>query len=165
MHVESQAQPDDQFELRMYRYFSRLHETYGLPVFSVALLSDRAVRGRRAGPDRYIVETPYRKVLEFQFEHIELKRYDWRDFLRSENPVASALMSRMKIARADRPLVKSACLRMIAGLPLDSARLRLLGGFVDSYLRLNQKETVQFMLEVSKLEPLEVQAVLEITTS
>lgn len=165
VHVESQAQPDPDFERRMFRYFARLHESHSLPVFPIALLSDRAVQGKEPGPDHYVVRAPHRKVLDFHFERIELKRYDWRDFLRSQNPVAAALMSRMKIAKRDRPVVKSACLRILAGLPLDPARVRLLNGFIDSYLNLDQKEKEQLMLEIGKLESSEAQRVLELPNS
>src|SRR5271157_1719812 len=39
IHVENQANAQEEFAGRMFRYFSRLHEKHGLPVFPVALLS------------------------------------------------------------------------------------------------------------------------------
>jgi hypothetical protein len=46
----------------------------------------------------YSVEFPHRKVLAFSFEAIQLNRLNWRDFLTQPNPVAAALMSKMRIA-------------------------------------------------------------------
>ncbi len=161
VHVETQAQSDGDFSGRMFRYFARLHESYGLPVFPVALLSDRAV-GRKRVSDRYLVRVPHRTVLDFHFHLIELKRLAWRDFLRSENPVAGALMSRMNVARRDRPLVKAACMRVIAGVTLDPARRRMLAGFVNTYLKLDEKETERYMLEVQQLEPAEEATIMDL---
>jgi len=39
IHVENQATRQPEFGQRMFRYFARLHEKYGLPVYPVALLS------------------------------------------------------------------------------------------------------------------------------
>lgn len=164
VHVESQAQSFPDFERRMFRYFARLHENYGLPVFPGGLLSDRAV-GRKPTPNRYVVRVPHQTVLDFRYHLIELKRLDWREFLRSENPVAGALMSRMKVAKRDRPLVKAACMRLLAGVPLDPARQRMLTGFVDTYLKLDKKEMERFMLEIQQLDASEEQTIMELTTS
>jgi hypothetical protein len=41
------------------------------------------------------------------------------------------------MAIEDRPRVKLECLRLLATLRLNPARMRLISGFVDTYLRLN----------------------------
>jgi hypothetical protein len=38
-------------------------------------------------------------VLEFRFRAIQLNQLNWRDYINSQNPVAAALMSKMKIAK------------------------------------------------------------------
>jgi hypothetical protein len=65
-----------------------------------------------------------------------VNQLSWRDFLTSENPVAAALMSQMDVATKDRPRVKLECLRSFVRQGWDPARLRLLLGYVDSYLPL-----------------------------
>src|SRR4028118_546288 len=75
---------------------------------------------------------------------IQLNRLNWRDFLSSQNPVAAALMAKMKIQPEDRPKVKAECLRLLATLRLNSAKMQLISGFVDTYLRLNEAEEVAF---------------------
>ena len=98
----------------------------------------------RPEPDRYRVEFPEFRVLDFAFRAIQLNRLDWRDFVRDPNPVASALMTKMHIAVGDRPRVKLECLRMLATLKLDKARATLIGAFMTSYLELTTAETVVY---------------------
>jgi hypothetical protein len=51
-----------------------------------------------------------------------LNRLDWRDFLRRENPVAAALMAKIKMQPGERKRVKYECLRLMATLRIDPAR-------------------------------------------
>ena len=69
--------------------------------------------------------------------------------------MAAALMSTMKMNKAERPLVKLECLRLLARLKLDPARSKLIGGFVDSYLNLTAQEMKTFEREREKLLPKE----------
>lgn len=50
-------------------------------------------------------------------------------------------------------------------LRLDRARTRLISGFVDVYLRLNQQEEAMFQTELGKLEVSEREDVMQIVTS
>ncbi|HKV37566.1 MAG TPA: hypothetical protein VJX67_00025 [Blastocatellia bacterium] len=85
-----------------------------------------------------------RVVLDFCYEAIQLDRLDWRDYVRRENPVASALMAKMDIAPEDRSRVKFECLGLLTSLsqsvPLNKAKMQVILGFVDSYLRLDPEE-------------------------
>jgi Domain of unknown function (DUF4351) len=120
----------------------------------------------RPEKNRYQVRVPGFQVMDFNFLTIQLNQLDWRAFLTQRNPVAAALMSKMKIDPADRPRVKVECLRMIANLKLDRARTFQLSGFIDNYLRLNPVENEQFQVEVDKIKlPQERENVMEITTS
>jgi Domain of unknown function (DUF4351) len=103
--------------------------------------------------------------MEFNFFPIQLNRLNWRDFLNQRNPVAAALMSKMKIDVADRPRVKVECLRLLATLRLDPARSQLISGFVDTYLRLNVEEEQVFQVEVGTLEESEREEIMQIVTS
>lgn len=58
------------------------------------------------------------KVLKFNFRSIQLNRLNWRDYLDQANPVAAALMAKMRIAVGDRPKVKAECLRLLITLRL-----------------------------------------------
>ena len=104
-------------------------------------------------------------MLDFSFTVIQLNRLNWRDFVRSQNPVASALMAKMSIAPEDRPRVKLECLRLLATLRLDHAKMQLIAGFVDTYLRLNPDEEKTFRSEVEVMGSDRKETVMQLTTS
>lgn len=164
VHIEAQSYSQSNFNQRMFFYFARLHQKhlqqriYPIVVFSFD-------QPQRAEKNTYKVEFPSRKVLEFSFESIQLNRLNWRNYLNQVNPVAAALMAKMKIARRDRPKVKAECLRILTTLQLDPARTRLISRFVDTYLQLDSQENQKFQREISKMEPAQQERVMEITTS
>ena len=164
INCEHQSSSETDFHRRMFFYFAQLHREYLQIVYPIALFSfDQPFR---AEPSCYQVKAPGLQILDFNFLTIQLNRLDWREFLTRSNPVAAALMAKMKIDPADRPKVKVECLRMIANLKLDQARIFQLSGFIDSYLRLNPVEERQFQVEVDKIKlPQERENVMEITTS
>jgi hypothetical protein len=75
------------------------------------------------------------------------------------------LMSKMKIAKRDRPKVKAECLRLLVTLKLDLAKTRLISKFVDTYLRLNAKEEKTFQAELDKIGATQKEAIMQVTTS
>jgi hypothetical protein len=164
VNCEHQSSTETDFHRRMFFYFAQLHRQYLQPVYPIALFSfDKPFRPER---DSYQVRVPGFKVMDFNFLTIQLNQLDWRAFLTQRNPVAAALMAKMKIDPADRPRVKVECLRMIANLKLDKARTYQLSGFIDNYLRLNPVEEQQFQVEVDTIKlPKEREKVMEITTS
>jgi hypothetical protein len=164
INCEHQSSTETDFHRRMFFYFAQLHRQYLQPVYPIAIFSfDKPFRPER---DSYQVRVPSFNVMDFNFLTIQLNQLDWRAFLTQPNPVAAALMAKMKIDPADRPRVKVECLRMIANLKLDKARTYQLSGFIDNYLRLNPVEEQQFQVEVDTIKlPKEREKVMEITTS
>ncbi len=126
----------------MFLYFARLHQKYRQPIYPIIIFSYDTPQ--REAPHRYTVELLGQTILEFNFQTIQLNRLNWRDYLNQTNPVAAALMAKMKIAKRDRPKVKVECLRLLATLKLNPARTRLISGFIDTYLRLSAQETQIF---------------------
>ncbi len=163
IHTEHQGRSESQFGQRMFSYFAHLHEKYGLPVYPVVIFSHNSPK--RSEPDFYRVEFPNKRILEFNYEVIQLNRLNWRDFIDRPNPVASALMAKMNIVRADRPKVKKECLRLLATLRLDPARMQLISGFIDTYLRLNAAEEEVFRQELATIEPEAQEEIMQIVTS
>ena len=163
IHVENQAYPQADFGRRMFRYFARLFEKFAIPIYPIVIFSYDAPR--KLEPNIYRVEFPDKVVLEFNYAVIQLNRLNWRDFLEHENPVASALMAKMNIATEDRPRVKSECLRLLATLRLDPARMQLISGFIDTYLRLTNEEEEIFRTEIARFIPEEQEVVMQIVTS
>lgn len=155
VHVENQAKAQPDFPRRMFGYFALLTKKYRLPVYPVVIFSYDAPQ--RQEPDRFVVAFPNKTVLKFEYTVIQLNRLPWRRFVNQPNPVASALMAKMKMTARDRPRVKLECLRLLARLKLDPARSKLIGGFIDSYLALTAQEMKQYEREMATLQPEEKQ--------
>ncbi len=151
VHLEHQAQSEDleNFPFRMFTYSSILIQRYRVPVYPIALLSYPSPR--KAAPSSYKISFPDFEPLHFKYRTIQLNRLDWRDYVRRENPVAAALMSRMRIKKKDRPAVKTACLRLLGNLGMDKTRSMLVSHFVDHYLTLDPREEMRFHEEVEGL--------------
>ena len=163
-HLEHQAQPQTGFPARMFHYFIRLHEKYRLPVYPIALFS--FAQPRAPVETLYRVAFPEWEVLRFNYRAIQLNQLNWRDFVNQTNPVASALMAKMRIAKQDRPRVKAECLRLLVTLRLNRAKMHLIAGFVDTYLRLNAEEEPEFRQVLASLVPPEEEkAIMETMTS
>src|SRR5579862_1088945 len=113
----------------------------------------------------YRVAFPGKKVLQFNYTVIQLNRLPWRKFVKQPNPVATALMSKMKIAPQDRPKVMSECRRLLATLKLDPARSELIWSFVESYLKLTAQEMKVYEREVAKLTPEEQEETVQLMSS
>jgi predicted transposase YdaD len=163
IHVENQSSTESDFSRRMFFYFARLHQRYLQRIYPIVVFSfDEPYREER---HHYAVEFDDLKVVEFNFCSIQLNRLRWRDYLTQRNPIAAALMAKMRIEPADRPRVKAECLRLLATLRLDPARTQLISGFVDTYLRLTAQEIQAFQAEIGKLEEPEREGVMKIVTS
>jgi len=162
VHLEHQAQAQRDFGRRMFRYFARLHDKHAMPVYPIVVFSHAS---NLPEPDHYEVAFPDLAVLQFRYRVIQLALMNWRDYLRRANPVASALMAKMGMAIEERPRVKLECLRLLATLRLNPARMRLISGFVDTRLRLNAQEMLIFREQTDTLEEKEKDKVMELTTS
>ena len=163
IHLEHQGRSEAEFNKRMFRYFARLHEKHALPVYPILIFSHDSPR--RPEPDCYRVEFPGWTVLEFNYRVIQLNRFHWQDFVNQPNPVASALMSKMRMDAQERPTVKLASLQLLLSLGLNPALVQLISGFIDTYLRLNAEEEAVFTEQLASIAPVEQESVMEIVTS
>ncbi|NOT64210.1 MAG: DUF4351 domain-containing protein [Acidobacteria bacterium] len=154
-HVEAQANRKElqRFPQRMFTYFARLHESYGLPIYPVVIFTYDAPL--YAAPHSYCVEFPSFKVMEFNYRAIQLNRLHWRDFLRHDNPLAHALMAKMKMTKQERVQVKRECLRLILTGKVNPAKMQVLTGFVDTYLQLSEDEDGLIKAQLVDLVPKE----------
>jgi predicted transposase YdaD len=163
IHIEPQSTSQTVFPQRLFFYFARLHQKHLKRIYPIALFSYD--KPKKVAKDSYKVEFPHLKVLEFNFTAIQLNQLDWRDYLNRSNPVAAALMAKMKIAKSDRPKVKAECLRLLVTLKLDPAKSRLISKFVDSYLRLDIKEEQNFQTEIDTMGIGKKEEIMETLTS
>ncbi|MBD2538609.1 DUF4351 domain-containing protein [Coleofasciculus sp. FACHB-SPT36] len=163
IHVENQAQHPPAKVRRMFRYFSRLSEKFDLPVYPVVVFSYNSPKTPE--PNVYQVAFPNKVVLQFNYDVIQLNQLNWRDFVQQPNPVASALMAKMNIEPSDRRRVKFECLRLLATLRLDPAKMQLISGFIDTYLRLSTEQERLLRADIARMEPTEQEVIMRIVTS
>jgi hypothetical protein len=163
IHIEAESTARSAFNKRMFRYFARLHEKFDIPIYPIVLFSYE--KPQKQATDNYQVNFPDFEVLKFNYRTLQLNRLNWRDFLNQPNPVASALMAKMRIKPEERPQVKAQCLRLLVTLRLDPSRLQLISGFVDTYLNLTQEEEDLFAREISTFKVEEQEEVMQLTTS
>lgn len=162
VHIEPQAYVQKDFNERMFIYFSRLYEKYRCRILPVAVFS---YDQKRNEPDNFTLQFPFLSVMQFRYYKIELKKLDWREYIKGSNPVAAALLSKMGFSSAERVKVKLEFMRMLARMKLDPARMEFLGGFFESYLKLNSEEEAELELEMNTVDRKEAEAIMQITTS
>jgi len=144
VHVEFEAsrKPED-FPRRMFNYFCQLFLRYQTEIIPIAVFSDDA-RWRKPVPNYFEVRLPTRQVVHFQYELIKLKDLDYRAYLKSNNPLAYALMAKMNYNRKERVRLKADFLRLILGTGIDPARAGVLREFVETYMVLDRTEEIRF---------------------
>lgn len=151
IHIEAQSTHRSDFPRRMFIYFSRLTEKYNQPVYPIVIFSFDNLKSTAASS--YVMKFPNKTVLQFDYDAIQLNQLDWHNYVNNPNPVASALMAKMKIASEDRPTVKLECLKMLVGLELDPAKSHLITSFINTYLKLDQQQKQVFEAKLAELEP------------
>jgi hypothetical protein len=163
IHLENQAYNDTEFNRRMFRYFCSLFLKYDRPIYPIAIFSYDSPK--RLDKSNFVIDFPDEQVLNFDYKIVQLNSLNWRNFLQQKNPIAAALMSKMKIDPKERPIVKAQCLRLLVTLKLDPAKMQLISGFVDTYLRLNSDEEALFQSQLGTMETREQEQIMQITTS
>ena len=163
IHVEAQSSNQTDFSQRFFKYFCSLYLKYSRPIYPIVVFSYDSPQ--RQEKDVFTVELPYFEVTKFNYKVVQLNRLNWRDFLKQKNPVSAALMAKMRIEKKDRAKVKAECLRLMVSLKLNPAKMQLISGFVDSYLRLSSQEESMFQSELSKMKLKEKEQIMQITTS
>ncbi len=162
VHVEPQAYVQKDFNERMFIYFSRLYEKHRRKILPIAVFTYDQVRDE---PDTFEQGFAFLDVLRFCFYKLELKKLSWREYINLDNPVAAALLSKMGFPEKEKIRVKLEFLRLLTRLKLDPARLELITGFFETYLKLNQKEEEQLSQELGKINQKETDLIMQITTS
>ena len=147
VHIEPQSYKQDDFHERMYHYFSLLYNKYQKPIVPIAVFSYEESWEK----NQYTMEFPFFHVLTFNYMTLHLRKKNWRKYIRSENPAAAALLSKMGYDEKERVQVKKESLRMITRIELDPAKERPIYGFFETYLKLTEEEEEKLMEEVEKL--------------
>ena len=158
VHVETQAARQRDFHERMFVYFARLYEKLRKRIVPVAVFAYR--RGEDE-PDGFEMVFPFLEVLTFRFYALELGKLNWRAYAELESPVAAALLAKMGYGEAERVQVRLAFLRMLGRLQVDEARKRLVAGFFETYMPMEEGEEAMLRKELEALRPEEREPVFE----
>jgi hypothetical protein len=163
IHIENESSSKTDFNQRLFRYFCNLYLRFDRPIYPIVVFSYDSPQ--RLDKSNFVIDFPDKQVLNFDYEIIQLNRLNWRDFLQHQNPVAAALMAKMRIDKSDRPTVKAQCLRLLVTLKLNQAKMQLISSFVDTYLNLNPDEETIFQSQLSTMELKQQEQIMELTTS
>ncbi|MBM7600960.1 hypothetical protein JOC34_003381 [Virgibacillus halotolerans] len=159
IHVEPQSTKQTYFHKRMYHYFSLLYHKYRKPIIPIAVFSYEGNWEK----NQYTMEFPFIHVLTFNYLTLHLHKKNWRDYINSNNPAAAALLSKMGYTEEEKIQVKKEFLSMLVKMELDPAKQRLVYGFFESYLKLNEAEEEALMDEIKHLD--EADQIMEIPIS
>ncbi|MDQ0157311.1 PD-(D/E)XK nuclease family transposase [Robertmurraya andreesenii] len=162
VHIEPQSYFQHEFHERMFIYNSRLYEHHRKPILPIAVFS---YPNKRDIPTQFTISFPTLKIHEFQYLQLHLIKKNWRAFIHNNNPAAAALLSKMGYAEEERIQVKLEFLRMLSKMELNPAKMELLYGFFETYLRLNEKEEERMREEITKLPEHEMNQVLKLPNS
>jgi predicted transposase/invertase (TIGR01784 family) len=88
-----------------------------------------------------------------------------RNYIRQDNPIAAALLSKMGYTESERVELKKQFLRMLVRMELDEAKQRLLFGFFETYVKLSDEEERRLRSEVNEMETKEKEQVMELIIS
>ncbi|MFK7693274.1 Rpn family recombination-promoting nuclease/putative transposase [Paenibacillus sp. HJGM_3] len=149
VHVEPQSYFQKDFAERMFIYSSRLFEKYRRRILPIAVFSHKEAR---IEPDSFGWGFAFLEVLKYRFFTLELQKCNWRQYVRRDNPVAAALLSMMGYTEDEKVQVKLEFLRMLVRMELDPARMHLITGFFDTYLKLNDREKLMLKEEIRMLD-------------
>ena len=162
VHVEHQAQRQEDFNQRMFRYFFRLYDRHNKIIIPIAVFShDSKIKE----PDKFVLQSPVSKIVEFSYDVLQLKTKNWRSYIKSDNPAAAALMTRMNYSPKEAIKVKVAIARMIARMQLDQAKAALITVFSDTYIPLDEKKREEFdRMLYKEMNEVEVERYMQYTT-
>jgi len=124
---------------------------FGLPVYPVAVLSHR--EPVRIARSPVCVDFPNGRVLMFRFDVIHLGGMDAEPCLKTANPAALALASRMRFDATRRVRLTSDFFISLAEIPISHPDQQLVAGFFSAYQPLSHAEALQLEQEMSKVMP------------
>jgi predicted transposase/invertase (TIGR01784 family) len=163
IHVENQSQKVPGYNEKMFRYYSRLYEKYRKKILPVIVYAHKE-KAREA--ESFEIVFSFLPVLAFNFLAVHLVRENWRDYIRKNNPVAAALLSKMNYTEEEKVSIKIEFSRMMANMQLDLAKSTLLTIFFETYLKLSKEQDKEYQERLPReLTPREVTTFMQLTTS
>jgi len=151
IHLEHQAQPDSDLARRMLGYWLMDWGNFNLPVYPIAVLSHRQPVPRPCSPLK--VHFPNKRVLDFDFDVIDLYRMNAEAYVRMQNPAALALASRMQRKLKARLELARDFFFNLAQVPIDEDDKNFVAGFFSKYRPLTYEEALQLERECDTVMP------------
>lgn len=162
IHIEPQSYYQEEFHERMFIYCSRLYEKHRKPILPIGVFS---YNNSKEVSTEFNMHFPTLIVLQFQYLQLHLIKLNWREYIRSDNPVAAALLSKMGYQEHERVQIKMEFLRMLSRMELNPAKMELIYGFFETYLKLSREEEEKMRKEIEKLPEEEADRILELPNS
>ena len=155
IHVEIQAQKEDNFGKRMFTYNFRIFDRFDQPAISLAILCDT---NREWRPSNYSYNYPNTR-LDFEFGSVKLLDYEdrWEELENSNNPFATVVMAHLKTQQtrsspAERKIWKFRLIRRLYDIGLQEQDIRNLYRFIDWVMILPKALENQFWDEFKQFE-------------
>ena len=148
VHIEPQSYYQKDFNKRMFKYFSLLYNKIEIPIIPIAVFSYKEGWNR----SKFHIHFSDLEVMRFNYWTLHLKQQNWRNFIKDENPVSAALLSKMGYSEDERVYVKLEFFKILTKLKLNKEKTDFLLGFFEAYLKLNEEEEEVFVKEAKKLE-------------
>lgn len=164
IHFEPMASREATFHERMFIYFSRLferHRNVHKLLIPIAIFTGK---GKRDHPNKLVMSIPDHEILRFQFLKVELANQHWRKFIDSDNPVAAALLAKMRYNKKESREVRAAYLRMLLRLrkKLDQAQLALVMSVADLYFKPDLGQDEQLLRQLREEFPEEGESIMKL---
>jgi len=138
VHVEIENPWRSTFPFRMFEYYALLRLRHQLPVFPIAVLPERGVKGFE--PETYSEELFGHELLNFNYFHIGLKGISVDDYWDDNNPISWGFASLMDSGERERALLLIECYRRVRDSSLNEAEKSLLINFIVTCFQLTPKE-------------------------
>ena len=167
LHIEIQGEKERDFEKRLFEYYYRLYDRYGIPIMTLAILAD----GNRAWrPSVYQAKVWGTEVLSFRFFAIKLLDYaDKIEFLeQTANPFGVIVLAQLAALKTRknpdaRFTVKSSLTRKLYEQGLNRDTILNLYKFLDWVLTLPEALEIRYNDCIHQIE--EERTVAYITTA
>jgi hypothetical protein len=152
IHIEVQGDADEDFSLRMFRYFYRIFDRYGKQVISIAVLTERA-----SGPaDGRYERKVFGSGVEFHYLPFNLMDYERDQLEADENPMALVVLAAQERERlrqrGDRFNAKWYLMRRLYERGYNREEITSLFKFIDWVIRLSTDEEIRLRDAVKALE-------------
>ena len=142
VHVDVEHPWRSTFPFRMFEYYALLRLRHRLPVFPIAILPERKIKGFE--PETYSEGLFGHEFLSFNYFHIGLKGILVDDYWDDDNPISWGFASLMDSGERERALLLIECYRRVKDSSLNEAEKSVLLNFIVTCFQLTPDEETDF---------------------